>query len=182
MPLILATNALTSLEGVKSFLDIPLEQTNDDEDITFLINASSSQIESYCKRKFKEQTYTDEEYDGNGLSGLYLRQYPVIEILSVSIDDVVLNATDYKCKKSIGKLIKKHGKWPSGEINIQASYTAGYTEIPADLELACKLLVRTYYKTDMASFSTTFQEGIVFRPEALPAKIKVLLDPFKKVD
>jgi hypothetical protein len=177
----LAENALTTLKGAKSILDIPPEQTSDDEDIISLINASSTQIEGYCERSFKEKTYTDEEYDGNGCSGLYLRQYPVKSITSVSVNEKALSSSEYKCKKSNGKLIRNNSRWPTGEINILVTYTAGFTVIPSDLELACKLLVKTYFKSDMASFSTTFQEGMVFRPEALPAKIKVLLSPYKKV-
>jgi uncharacterized phiE125 gp8 family phage protein len=178
----LAPNALTSLEAVKAYLKINLTETNDDALLEDLINASSSAIENYCKRNFIEQDYVDEEYDGNGLSGLYLRQYPVKAITSVSIEELTLSATDYKCKKSIGKLIRKNCRWPEGEINILVSYTAGYSKIPADLELACKHLVMSYFKSDVASFSTTFQEGIVFRPEALPSQVKVLVQPYKKVD
>jgi hypothetical protein len=92
-----------------------------------------------------------------------------------------LSTGQYKVKKRNGVLLNNGGIWPRGEINITVSYTAGYSEIPSDLELACKHLVMSYFKSDVANFSTTFQEGFVFRPEALPAQVKALLAPYKKV-
>lgn len=175
----LKSNALTTLSAVKSYLKITSD--TDNSLLEDLINASSNAIEKYCNRQFKEQLYTDEEYDGNGLSGLYLRQYPVKEITSVTVEDELLLTTDYKFKKENGKLIRKNFIWPKGEINILVTYTAGFSEIPSDLELACKHLVMSYFKSDIASFSTTFQEGFVFRPEALPSQVKALVSPYKKV-
>ncbi len=175
----LAPNALTNLEAVKTYLKIT--ETVDDTLLEELINGSSYAIESYCERKFKQQTYTDEEYDGSGLKYLLLKQYPVQSVQSVTEDDTPITADEYKVKKSDGTLIRVNSIWPKGDINILVTYTAGYAEIPYDLELACKHLVMSYFKSDIASFSTTFQEGLVFRPEALPAQVKALVAPYKKV-
>lgn len=175
----LKTNALTSLAAAKAYLK--LQVSVDDETIEDLINASSSAIENYCKRRFKEQTYLEEEFDGTGKSHLLLDQYPVKSIGAVTIDGNLLTPGQYKVKKRNGILLHNGGIWPRGEINVTVSYTAGYTEIPSDLELACKHLVMSYFKSDIANFSTTFQDGFVFRPEALPAQVKALLAPYKKV-
>lgn len=116
------------------------------------------------------------------MRAIYLNQYPVKSVDAVTVNDQPLLATDYKCKKTNGKLISvSRARWPMGDINILVTYTAGFSEIPYDLELACKHLVMSYFKSDIASFSTTFQEGFVFRPEALPAQVKALVSPYKKV-
>lgn len=175
----LKSNALTTLVAAKAYLK--LQVSVDDATIEDLINASSSAIENYCKRKFKEQAYLDDEYDGTGKDHILLDQYPVKLIESVSIDGTPLSTGQYKVKKRNGVLLNNGGIWPRGEINVTVSYTAGYAEIPADLELACKHLVKSYFNSDIANFSTTFQDGFVFRPEALPAQVKVLLAPYKKV-
>jgi uncharacterized phiE125 gp8 family phage protein len=177
----LASNALTTLEAVKAYLKIDASDTTDDTLLEDLINAASNAIENYCKRRFKEQIYTDEEYDGNGIKYLQLKQYPVISVDSVTVDDTVLTTDEYKVRKSNGTLIRVGSVWPKGDINVLVTYTAGYSQIPYDLELACKHLVMSYFKADVASFSTTFQEGFVFRPEALPAQVKALVAPYKKV-
>ncbi|WP_051957231.1 head-tail connector protein [Bacillus sp. UNC322MFChir4.1] len=177
----LSSNALTNLEAIKSYLKINSGQNTDDSRLEDLINSCSIAIENHCKRKFKEQTYSEEEYDGNGLKYLHLQQYPVKSVDSVTVDGILLSSDQYKVKKSNGTLIRTNSIWPQGDINVVVTYVAGYSTIPNDLELACKHLVMSYFKADIASFSTTFQEGFVFRPEALPAQVKALVQPYKKV-
>jgi hypothetical protein len=92
-----------------------------------------------------------------------------------------LDSTEYKFKKTNGTLIRTKSFLACGDINISVSYRAGLSEIPADLELACKHYVMSYFKADVASFSTTFSDGFVFRPEAIPAQVKALVSPYKKV-
>lgn len=176
----LAPNALTTLAAVKSILKISAEQTKDDSILEDLINACSSVIENYCERKFKEQTYIDEEYDGTGRKHILLKQYPVKSIDNVKIDDVVLDPSEYRVKKSNGMLVKNY-IWPLGDINVTVTYTAGYTEIPADLELACRFFIMSIFKADVANFSTTFTDGFVFRADAIPVQVKFMLQPYKKV-
>lgn len=174
----LASNTLTTLAAVKAYLKI--ESTHDDTMLEDLINACSTAIENYCGRKFKEQPF-DEEYDGTGKNYLLLEQFPVKSINSLSIDGIVLDPSEYKVKKNNGVLIRNNSVWPIGDINISVSYIAGLSSIPSPLELACKHYVMSFYKADVASFSTTFQDGFVFRPEALPAQVKALVAPYKKV-
>lgn len=176
----LADNALTTLEAVKSYLKIPLGTLVDDEKLELLINSCSTAIENYCGRKFKEQDF-EEEHDGTGKRYILLEQYPVKSIDSIKVDDEVLDPSEYKVKKTNGTLIRIKNVWPIGDINITVSYRAGLADVPADLELACKHLAMSYFKADVANFSTTFTDGYVFRPEALPAQVKALIAPYKKV-
>jgi hypothetical protein len=176
----LAENALTTLEAVKEYLKIPIGTTVDDTKLEDLINSCSTAIENYCGRKFKEQSF-DEECDGTGTKYILLEQYPVKSINTVSVDDIILDSSEYKFKKNNGVLIRNNTVWPRGDINTNVSYIAGLSEIPADLELACRHFVMSFFKADVASFSTTFSEGFVFRPEAMPAQVKALVSPYKKV-
>lgn len=171
---------LVTLSEVKDYLKINSDST-DDGLLNTLIAACSQAIEDYCERTFTEKLYEDEEYDGSGTKYLLLGQYPVKTIASVEVDGQLLDPSEYKVKKSNGTLIRTSGVWPKGDINISVTYTAGYTEIPFPVQLACKHLVMSYFKADIASFSTTFGEGFVFRPEALPAQVKALVQPYKKV-
>jgi uncharacterized phiE125 gp8 family phage protein len=179
MPLNL--NALTTLEAVKSYLKIEASQTVDDERLEDLINACSSAIENYCDRKFIEQAFTDDDYDGAGTKYILLRQFPVKLVSSVAIDGALLSADQFKIKKSNGTLIRTSDVWPTGDINITVTYTAGFPEVPPDLELACRHFVSSFFKADVAAFSTTFSDGFVFRADAMPAQVKMILQPYKKV-
>lgn len=178
----LEANALTSLESVKAYLKLSTVQLSDEEIklLEDLINACSTAIESYCGRKFKDQIFTD-EYDGTGKNYLLLEQYPVNTITTIHIDGALLDSNEYKVKKKNGVLIRKNSVWPIGDINIEIEYTAGYSVIPADLEQACKEFVFSKYKTDLNNFSTTFTDGFVFRADAMPVQVKMLLQPYKKV-
>jgi uncharacterized phiE125 gp8 family phage protein len=176
----LKSNALTSLAETKGYLKLDAMTDVDDDILVSLINASTSAIESYCKRKFKEQIH-EEDYDGNGRHGLYLHQYPVKSIDTVEIMGNLIPSSSYRVAKQNGKLLLNGGKWPLGEVNITVKYTAGYDEIPFDLEMACKQLIMFYFKTDVANYSTTFQDGFVVRPDSMPAPVKALLSPYRKV-
>jgi hypothetical protein len=193
--MILASNALTSLEAVKSYLKIPSDQTVDDDRITILINACSSAIENYCQRSFKTQTYTDEEYDGNNYKYINLLNYPVVSVDSVTVNDTVLTTDQYTVKKRSGILVRKYtgidvdyyyrwrfAFWPIGDGNVLVTYTAGYDEIPADLEQSCILYVMAFYKSDVANFSTTFNDGFIFKADAIPVQVKLMLQPYVRVD
>ncbi|MFC4768738.1 head-tail connector protein [Effusibacillus consociatus] len=177
----LNANALTDLASTKSYLDIDTTDTSKDSIIEFLINAASEAIEKYCRRKMKQATYTDEEYDGTGSQNLYLKQYPISSITSIKIDDVVVAATEYKTRKESGIVVRMNAMWDKGILNLKVTYQAGYAAIPSDVELACKHLVKFYFKTEIADFSTTFGEGFVMRPEDWPRQVKALLSPHRKV-
>lgn len=177
----LGSNALTSLDAAKAYAKIPADDTSMDALFEALINAASTAIDGYCRRNLKEQVYTDLEFDGSGSRNLLLGQYPISTISAVKIDDVLVDATEYKVRKEIGTLVRLNFCWPEGIMNLKVSFTAGYTDVPADLELACKHLVLFYYKTDIADFSRTFGEGFVMRPEAFPVQVRAILDPYRKV-
>lgn len=190
----LATNALTTVAAVKSYLKIADTNTVDDSRIELLINACSSTIENFCRRNFIKQTFTDEEYDGNDHRYLNLYNYPVQSVQSVTLNDELVDSIEYIVKKKTGILARKYNNtlsgisynryvpiWPKGDANILVTYTAGYDVIPADLEQACILYVMSFYKSDVANFSTTFTDGFVFRADAMPVQVKLMLQPYMKV-
>jgi len=71
----LNTNALTTVDRVKTFLGITVASS--DAILESLINQVSDFVEHYCNRTFVETTYTDEFYDGTGTDKLFLFNYPV---------------------------------------------------------------------------------------------------------
>lgn len=190
----LSSNALTTLEAVKEYLKIDSSQTVDDSRLESLINACSSAIENFCRRSFKSQTYTNEEYDGNNHRYISLYNYPVLSVSSVTINNTVIPNDEFVVKKKTGVLARKTNNtlsgisynrynpiWPKGDVNILVTYTAGYDPIPPDLEHACILYVMSFYKSDVANFSTTFTDGFAFKADAIPVQVKLMLQPYLKV-
>lgn len=176
MAAVISANALTTLEAVKQYLRVAT--TTDDDLLIQLINACSAAIENYCRRKFKAQTIT-EEYDGTNHKYINLKSYPVANVSAVSVDGTAVASNSYVCKKETGVLVRKGGKWAAGDVNVSVTYTAGFITIPDDLELACKIYVNSIYKADVQSFSTTFNEGFVFRADSIPVQVKFMLQPYR---
>src|SRR5437879_4507828 len=56
--------------------------TDENNLVDALVSAVSSQLEKYCNRDFKSQSY-DELYGGSGEGRLLLRQYPIQSVESV---------------------------------------------------------------------------------------------------
>lgn len=194
--MVLVANALTTVDTVKSYLKIDPSFTVDDSRIEMLINACSSAIENFCRRTFNTTLYTDEEYDGNNTRYINLENYPVSSISQVTVNGVVISSDQYKVKSKTGVLARVgpypntftglsmsrfNTVWNRGDANILVTYTAGYDVIPPDLEQACILYVMSFYKSDVANFSTTFTDGFAFKADAIPVQVKLMLQPYCKV-
>lgn len=172
---------LTTLDKVKRFLNKDETETTHDAVLQDLITAASAAVETYTARKFTQDSYT-ELYDGTGLPHLVLRQAPVASVTSVKLDGQELPADDYAVYGQTGVLRRKTGYWPEGVQNIEVSYTAGYASVPPDVEQAAILLVAAWYKTDISDFSNLLSEaGGVIRPEAMPSRVRALLEPYRRV-
>lgn len=174
----LSPNALTDVDAVKKYLQIDPSDTSLDDQLESLINACSTAIENYCRQSFGQREYTD-EYDGTGTNSLFLANTNISSIIEVSIDGEIVDPSEYKLRKS-GILVRLKNVWPIGILNVSVTYSAGFDQVPADLELACKHLVNFYYKTDISDYSTTFESGVVVRPEAWPVQVKALLAPYRR--
>src|SRR4030042_2507927 len=154
----LESYALTTLNSAKRFIGLSLSESTYDTLLNQLINRVTDMLEKRCDgRRFYTTTYTNERYDGNGRAKLFLRNYPIVSVGALTMDnEAVSEATDYDdydgywiepCIKSI-KLIGclyRVDKWDKGWQNIKITYTAGYATIPNDLKLACEIAVREFY-------------------------------------
>lgn len=150
----LSSNALTTLETAKDHLGIPSSDTSKDKSLRLLISGASNFIEKKTNRRFGKGTYT-ETYDASGRSPyLYLKAAPVTAFTSLSIDGVAVAAGDMVRYDDVGKLYYKNGSWPQSNQGITVVYSGGYVlpkdataeplvvrTLPADLELACLMLV-----------------------------------------
>lgn len=130
-------DALLTWAEMKAYLP-----TLTDADQTFgelLIEAASVLANRYAERKLKARDITDIVH---GSSGYYLvaPQFPINSVASVKIDkDGAFGAgtevTDYRLMAGDGLLYRASG-WGTYPLSIQIVYNAGYSETPADLQLA----------------------------------------------
>lgn len=148
----LVAYALVSLSEIKEALDI--STTEHDAKLNGYINRATDIIETYCKRRFLTQVYTEEIYNGGG-QYLQLRNFPVTSLGSIKFRGGAFNSpawsdldsSMYTLDTDGGKntgLLFLDGGFSYGQGNFQATYTAGYAttaDIPGDVKEACIELV-----------------------------------------
>lgn len=156
----LRANALTTLDAMKTYMGIDLEEDNPQQDnaLTQLINAASAWLETQLGRKLGRQTYT-QRYDAPGTQRLVLEQYPIVSIDYIRDTIAGEDMADYYFSDDgeIGVVFREDGWTYRGHIGglsgdfiaprryLEVKYTAGYilpkdatkknpSNLPADLE------------------------------------------------
>lgn len=150
----------TDLDTVKTKLGI--SGTGSDAILTTLIEQATALIQTRCRRQLLSATYT--EYpQGFGNRKLLVKEKPITSITSIRIDptraftadSTLLTAgVDYALDGQT--IFRLNGTWPAARQNtfglladavvpsdgiIKVVYVAGYSDVPADLAMACELLV-----------------------------------------
>ncbi|SHJ29218.1 phage gp6-like head-tail connector protein [Clostridium magnum] len=166
----LNTNALCTLEELKSFIGVDTIDASKDIIYSMYINAVSNQIEKLIGRKILAKDYT-EKYKGTDSTELLLKNYPVNSITSVKYicdgqEYMDLDSYDYDLDEESGILYKDDGwllqgysSYMSNKIDyprrhIKVEYNGGFTEVPPDLKLLC-----LKYISDSIPFNTGTVDG-----------------------
>lgn len=192
--------ALTTLARMKSFLGIG----NDTHDslLTMLINQATGVIERYTKRNLLSQTYTNEEYDGNGQYILVLKNFPITTFSSLQYRDSnepddeswsTFDTADYAWFAD-GRIQRLDGKFIEVPQKYRATYTAGYKidfdnensatlhTLPFEIEYVCQKIVAGIFnirkaegfsKTDVGDSSISLKAKLLDDPE-----LRAILDRY----
>ena len=189
--------SLISLADVKEFLHI--SAAGDDALLTNLISQIEKDVQNYCQRIFEvpENDYVD-YYNGKGTSTVLLRNWPVISLASVYDDperiygsDTLIDPDDYVLYDGTdndgepAKIVLDGLTFSLGLQNIKVTYKAGYSTIPADLQLAVIKLVAADYLTGQGAINAVPVEGggtVVFdRPARLRREAYQIIDRYRKM-
>jgi len=191
---------LIPIEEFKSVMGI---DDRDDKLVKFCLDTSTLTIESYCKRKLlRRKHFENIEYTGDLL--LYLNEYPVNEVLAVSIFDTseILEQDFYNLMPDCGTdidipftiLLSRAIQQYRGISAIKVIYWAGYSSekienslsVPADLSAACLELASwnfNRYKSKRIGMSGNIKgagiQGEHFEM-SMPENVKVLLESYKR--
>jgi len=145
----LATYALTTLARVKTLLNI--SGSTYDTLLEDIINAVTDAIENQCSRRFAETTHTEEQIDGTGKPSLFVKFYPItiftkLEVRTGKTTWVEVDSDDYRINSDTGEL-QLTGDTREGFRNYRATYDAGFTTIPYDLDMAAAQMAAHEFNT-----------------------------------
>lgn len=169
----LVSYALATLSDTKLFLGTT---SLSDDQIKMYINFGTDLIESLTGRRLKSTSYVDQVFDGNGEKEVLLPQYPVTAFVSLGKNGAINNSGSWETLDeesywridNEGRLVGIE-RFTCGNGNYRASYTAGYTTIPYDLQFACMRVVQLFwYQSKSGGISSerlgdhqvTFDKGV----------------------
>ena len=173
-----------------------LVSTKDDYRMSQLIDSVSQLVKTYCGNSIidyystNKVEYFNVDWDTHVVQ---LTESPVNTIVSVEKRDSVsesyttVASTDYYLDTSTDSVLYVTGStyknWPRGAGSVKVTYTAGYSECPADLKLAVVDLVTYYLKDEHRGRKTlagaTMENAPSGEGKGFPDHIKRVLDLYK---
>lgn len=126
---------LTDVTAVRLYMGARSLVYTDDQ-VQAALDAACAMVETYCNRIFAADDYTH-TLDGRGTDMLWLPQYPINDVTTLTIDDEEIDAADYTVED---QSIYYEDGFTLGRRNVVVEYNAGYTTMPADLHHAVTAL------------------------------------------
>lgn len=197
MPTTPITNALITVQEAFGYLKQTYIATDPEYDLCQqIINGITTTVNNELGRPVVAETYT-KKLRGDGTKSLQLDMYPVHSVTSLKVitdwnrttELTLVEDTDYFLEGDEGVIeldsyrgqISSFPKIPKCiNISYKAGVAADNTKIPSDIKLAAMILLQFYWQSDIAAFSTTFQDSVVIKPEAWPSRVKKILSNYKR--
>lgn len=181
------TGLVTEAE-LESFLETSLDSTL----AATLINSATAFLESACGRTFRSAAYTNEYLSGDGTPYLYLNNYPVSAITSLTLFDrysaadvqTLTEDRDFYLDPDSGRLVCSTGVFVAGRRNYRCTYTGGYAAIPEDIKVLCMQLIGYWIskKGNAGIDSQTIGKySVTYSKDALPVEIQAGIQRLTRV-
>lgn len=179
---------LTTKADYKAYAGI--KSTNSDTEIDGLIPKVSQFVKTYCRRTFVDywDTPLQQVFDG-GYRELILSETPLVAVTSVE-KSTDFGVTYTTLTRNVDWVVRGDTIYSTGSQGFEplvngyrVTYTAGYEDVPNDLELAIMDMITYYRKNDSAIHSTKAPGTNAVQIEyisttSLPAHIKRVLDMY----
>lgn len=141
---------IISLASAKTQLKIPQSDTSQDEQLREFVEATAYVIENHRKEVIVRRTVIEDHFIRESASKLLLRLTPVISLGAVTTVDggTSWNVADLHVTSATGLVVGKSSMGTVSFIgNIQVTYVAGRTIIPANYTLAARIIVQHLWET-----------------------------------
>ena len=187
---------MANLITLQQFKDAEqITNPRDDFKLSSIIDSVSQLVKTYCGNSFVDFFSTNKVEDFTldwSTYAVQLTESPANTIVSVQKRDSITEAystvstDEYYLEKNTDTVLYVDGaryqNWPTGVGAVKVTYTAGYSSIPADLQLAVIDLVNYYFK-DEHKTRRTLSGATLENPESgdhgFPDHIKRVLDMYK---
>lgn len=194
----MAAADLCTLEDVRLFLGKDDSDTSQDAVIASLISRASLAIMRDCQREFAPASSSAARVFRYSTPGrMSLAPYEARTVTNVRMDSdqaspVTLTASQYRLwpvPAPDGTYLTVLFDGTEGSSSsawrdriVEVTGTWGMAAVPEDVRHACVVTAATWFRRDVAAFSTTFKldEDRVERPEVLPAQVRGLLDRYRR--
>lgn len=192
----MAAGDLTTRAAVRSFLQKPAADVEQDAEIDRLITEASALIRRRFEREFAP-TVTDATrkfvYEGDGLLDLApfdLRNLTTIRVDTEGASPTTLTTDQFR----LYPRHKRDGVWTHarlslplggsvfGEREVEVRGDWGFPVVPADVAGACIKTVAIWLRRDVAAFERTFsiEEDRLERPRSLPSAVESALGHYAR--
>lgn len=192
---------LTTVDRVKDELSITTSAN--DAMLGQKIDEATSDIEAHLARTLCRETLTDTFWGDNCVEYLILARAPASSITSVTVDDVVVDASEYRLDAEAGVLYRLDASgYPSFWSwckSVVVVFAGGYLlpgetgrNLPAALEAGAIALVNSFWQSRGRDpmvrseeipgvLSQTFWVGAVGESSELPPDVVAKISPFRRV-
>lgn len=160
---------LSTLENLKTLCSV--SGSTQDSQLTLLLKAASSQVETYCNRRFGLRT-TTEKVRGTGRDFLLLSVWPIVSVTSVTVDGAAV--TDYELRDANvpdgpSHLWRWYGwRWKPSTI---ADVTTDPDAQSSDLNITVVYVAG--YKLPGVTYTGTYSNAVIAAASDLPSDIEL---------
>lgn len=188
---------MANLITLQQFKDAEqITNPRDDYKLSRIIDSVSQLVKNYCGNSIIDYYSTNKvevfNIDWN-THIVQLTESPVNTIVSVEKRDSVtsvyetVSTDDYYLDSATDSVFYVNGRtykdWPFGAGAVKVTYTAGYSSVPADLQLAIIDLINYYFKDEHKTRRTlsgaTMENAPSGADKGFPDHIKRVLDMYK---
>lgn len=146
---------IVGLTEVKRHLNMPLDDTSQDEELRGFVLSASAVVEDVTG-VMARRTIT--ETNSGGGRHIVLSRAPVLDVAEVVADGVEVDPGDYTASPS-GLLARRSGRWPAGLRNVEVTYVVGRESIPFNVLDATLELIRINWRPQQGGNYSAFDGG-----------------------
>ncbi len=158
--------SLVGISDVLTYLELSTGVAN--TLIQLLITGYSKQVNEFCGRNFEQSNYNEKfDIEGPTEETIRLNHPPVMSVVALTDNGSLIAASAYYVYAQ-GKITLDSNCFTEGPQKVSVSYVAGYTPIPADIQLAVSRLIEEDYYGRKARHKGFQAEKIVEYSYRLP--------------